>query len=124
MRNRPRGPDTALWTCPVDGCEPRWEFTYGMFVYRGPMTLPIDFTSADVREAITRAAKLDVEQMQAKIREHLQTHDVLDFLTTIERLASDLAQQGSGIRPHLYSIPPDAPIDLSPSGRFYRGPIY
>jgi hypothetical protein len=90
----------SLLTCPVDGCE--WELDHGIMDKPGRYVMPINPTPEDVTASINAAATKRAELVEASVREHAESHDVLDFLRTINRLQQDLAQQSSGIRPHVY----------------------
>jgi hypothetical protein len=89
----------AYATCAVDGCgwmadtdEPSATRTVARF------TSPAD----TIDDAISRASRDRAAELEVILREHAESHDVLDYLRTIQRLNADLAQQGSGIRPHVY----------------------
>lgn len=66
---------------------------------------------ARVEEAITRVSLESGEALEREIRAHLESHDVLDFLRAIRLLENQLAQQDSGIRPHVHRAPRDPSHD-------------
>lgn len=90
---------TALYLCPVDGCA--WQLDE---LSLPPTRIAI---GPDLDAALTANAKASTQAMEATLREHMETHDVVDFLRTIQRLNQDLAQGHSGIRPHVYRSQPD-----------------
>lgn len=88
----------AYHMCPVDGCA--WKLSMDQSFGR----IAIDDLSPEgITAGISRHAMERARETERVLREHLESHDVLDFLRTIKRLENDLAQQGSGIRPHVYS---------------------
>lgn len=83
--------------CEVDGCD--WRLNTDQqgearWVFLGPTRE--DFDDAARRYTLTHAAK--VERL---LREHLESHDVVDFMRTIKRLETDLARQESAGRPRV-----------------------
>ena len=82
-------------TCPVDGCD--WRLSMAEVELR---TAPTSFT-VDTR-SLEIVARKQAETIEGIIRQHAESHDVLDYLRTVQRLKMDLAQEGSGIRPHVY----------------------
>lgn len=89
----------AYWTCPVDGCG--WKLgmdqpaSHRRYFFK-------DLTPQGVSEGISAAATASAKETERVLRDHLESHDVLDFVRTIHRLNNDLAQVNSGIRPHVY----------------------
>lgn len=86
---------TALYLCPVDGCT--WQLDE---LALPPTRIVVGAVSLD--EALTASARVSAQATEAMLREHMDTHDVFDFLRTIQRLNQDLYQGQSGIRPHVY----------------------
>lgn len=88
----------AYATCPVDDCE--WKLnTDQSGGFRIQIKTP---TPEGINEGISVAAMERGKEIERVLREHLESHDVLDFLRTIHRLNNDLTQVDCGIRPHVY----------------------
>lgn len=84
---------SPLQLCPVEGCE--WTFN--------PLVLPAPrFLLADTGELVSQTTDEEAEVTKKTVRDHLESHDVFDFWRTIQDLRQELAQYGSGIRPHVY----------------------
>jgi hypothetical protein len=92
------GGHRSFLTCPVDGCE--WRLSMAEVELR---TMVTGFTLD--RETMEIVARKQAETTEGVIRQHAESHDVLDYLRTIQRLRTDLAQQDYGIRPHVYDRP-------------------
>lgn len=92
---------TEIYECPVDGCE--WALRHddmpGPGPYRVRTDAPIDQA---LNEAINESASANARWVDGKLRAHFESHDVLDWVRTVQRLNQDLYQQHSGIRPHVY----------------------
>lgn len=86
------------WPCPVEGCD--WKFKAEP-VERERYVIE-DPTSKGVADAVADASRRRAAEIDQELRAHLESHDVLDFVRTIARLKQDLAQQDSGIRPHIF----------------------
>lgn len=90
-----------LQLCPVDGCD--WEFD-PLLLPPPRIELPADTRLADVLDtAITASAVESARATEKILRDHLETHDVVDFVRTIHRLQQELAQFDGGVRPHVYA---------------------
>lgn len=61
-----------------------------------------DLSPEGINEGISKVANERARKTEQVLREHLESHEVLDFLRTSKRLENDLYQQHSGIRPHIY----------------------
>lgn len=96
----------AYWTCPVDGCD--WKLNQDQSSKAERYEVR-DLTPEGINEGISKVANARAKEMEAVLRDHLDSHDVLDFLRTIQRLNQDLAQFNSGIRPHVYRSQPPGP---------------
>jgi hypothetical protein len=55
-----------------------------------------------INAAVNEVALRRARETEAVIREHLESHDVLDWVRTVQRLQMELAQIDGGIRPHVY----------------------
>lgn len=106
-----------LWECPVDGCD--WTYQMKDLPPPVPLVFPYPLAAAAVcGQAMNAAAAEEQRKMvsaaigasaqkhsalvEGALREHLESHDVQDFVRTIDQLKCDLYQQHSGIRPHTY----------------------
>jgi hypothetical protein len=76
-----------VYECPVDGCG--WVLSQEAYERQRP---PI---RADGAPQVG-------QWLKAILRQHLETHDVFEWVDTVLRLNQELAQQHSGIRPHVY----------------------
>lgn len=90
------------YPCPLDGCP--WildpsALPAPVLRFNAPVT---DGLNEALEGAVHAMAVQEVAAIDGALRDHLADHDNLDFLRTINRLQQDLAQQGSGIRPHVY----------------------
>ncbi len=82
-----------VYTCPVDDCP--WEYDRATVQRRAPTQgAPRTYTSA--REAIAAWARAINAVDDAVAREHLESHDVIDFVRTIARLRDQLAAHEAG----------------------------
>lgn len=75
--------------CDVDGCD--WRLNTDQpggarWVFCGP-------TRADFEDAVRRYTLAHAEEVERTLRGHLEQHDVVDFMRTIKRLKTELAQQ-------------------------------
>lgn len=104
--------------CPVDGCtQPHAAKVIAAAnqppVYAVPAAAVPPGTPLDDFPTFARAVGIDVmaraitdwsqesaAEMRRLMREHLQTHDVDEFVDTINRLETELAQYEGGVRPH------------------------
>lgn len=103
----------AYATCPVDGCE--WLLNTDQ---SGGLRIKIDDLSpGGINAGISASAMERGREIERVLREHLESHDVLDFLRTIRRLSNDIAQQDSGIRPHVYRPAPPKVWETGHLGR-------
>lgn len=94
-------PDIPVYECPVDGCD--WQFSQLDYEQSRPqffaqLVFDDDGTHLDTDAIIEKNAG----HIKSVLREHLQTHDVFEWVDTVLRLNQALAQQHSGIRPHVY----------------------
>jgi len=56
--------------------------------------------------AITAHATERAKATEKRLREHFESHDILDWVRTVMNLEQQLAQYDCGIRPHLYDRQP------------------
>lgn len=91
-----------LYPCPVDGCD--WALKHeDMPSSVGWIpTFEDGATLATINEAINAGVRRNSEAIDGKLRAHFESHDVLDWVRTVQRLNQDLYQQHGGIRPHIY----------------------
>ncbi|MFF4600574.1 hypothetical protein [Amycolatopsis sp. NPDC001319] len=92
----------TVWECPVDGCD----WTLSQLDYernRPPLRAKVTLDAAGAPQLdIGQAIVADAKHLDGMLREHLETHDVVDWLKTVQRLNQELSQFDSGIRPHDY----------------------
>jgi hypothetical protein len=91
----------TLLECPVDGCEWTMDPDAGAGPVQYTVRTDLPWNEA-VSAAVAEVALRRAAEVERLVREHAESHDVLDYLRTIRRLEQDLAQQGSGIRPHMH----------------------
>lgn len=94
VRRFPAG--TVVRYCPVDGCPwtsaPRnvdavVEVQLLPLSLEGPLhQYPRTLVDAAVRDVLFK----EVEEVEREVRDHLESHDVVDFVRTIQRLREDL----------------------------------
>lgn len=94
-----------LRLCPVVGCT--WTFNSDRLP---PMRLMVGAGGLD--EAFAAMTKKNAEATERILREHLESHELLDFVRTIHHLQCTIAGYESGIRPHVYA---NYPQDAGPS---------
>lgn len=75
--------------CDVDGCD--WRLNTDQpggarWVFYGP-------TREDFDDAVHRYTLVHAEEVERTLREHLESHDVVDFMRTIKRLKTELAER-------------------------------
>lgn len=93
-------------TCPLNGC------TWRLSMAEVELTTRVTAWTLDAR-TMEIIARKQAETTEGILREHAESHDVLDYLRTIQRLKTDLDnavhQQDYGIRPHVYKNQGDGP---------------
>jgi hypothetical protein len=98
-----RRPFRAVVVCPADICT--WE-TDADLDSGQPVRYLIDTNCpGDLHDAIDRAVdKVATDRalaIEAILRGHFESHDVMDWVRTIQSLEQQLAQYDCGIRPHM-----------------------
>jgi hypothetical protein len=98
-----RRPFRAVVQCPVDTCT--WETDADPCAGQ-PVKYVIDTNGpGDLSDAVSRAVdKVAIERasvLEATLRQHFESHDVLDWIRTIRTLEQLLAQHDCGVRPHM-----------------------
>ncbi len=87
------------YECPVDGCG--WKLT--ALDHQCQVTsLRIKVVYDENGTPVAHHLDGESERLQGIVRQHLEIHDVFEWADTVLRLQQDLAQQHSGIRPHVY----------------------
>lgn len=90
----------SLMSCPVDGCA--WTLSHGDVELKNPLSLRRK-PGETLDETINENARRWHAGVEETIRSHVETHDVMEWLTTVRRLQQDLYNVGpTGIRPHVY----------------------
>lgn len=84
-----------VYECPADGCD--WQLSQLDYErnrppFRAKLTIDADGVPQLDMTAIVEANAKHVDRM---LREHLETHDVFDWVKTVQRLNQDLAQTGT-----------------------------
>lgn len=85
---------TVVHYCPVDDCDwtsrPRTvDATVTLDLASATRSLPL-LPGSLLDEAVRRQLLREADEVEAELREHLGSHDVVDFLRTIRRLRDDL----------------------------------
>ncbi len=91
-----------LVLCPVDGCDHDLAADIEA-TPNAPLHVRSDLPFSEaITEATNQASRENGKAHEAKLREHLETHDVMDWMRTVRRLEQALAQHYGGVRPHVY----------------------
>lgn len=81
-----------LVVCPVDGCD--WQLDLPDMPSRMESVREAARVTASLDDAVRKHVLTSAQATEEVIREHLETHDVIDFVRTIHRLR----QQAEGDR--------------------------
>lgn len=96
--NRRLTAGVEMFVCPVIGCD--WRKTVAE-VELAVAHVPIRGRGPTLNDAIGEALVARAKATDAILREHLESHDVIDFVRTIRDLEQQVYNAGhTGVRPH------------------------
>lgn len=87
------------YDCPVDGCG--WHHDGDWANMPPRLLVRQELSPGETLDLVlTQAAREAAAAVDAVLREHLESHDVVDWLRTVQRLRMELGQYESDIQPH------------------------